>query len=210
MKPGKMPIARQGEAPLAMEDKVNKLCEAFGDLAHNWNPERLKQRIEDIRRYYRSNSDIVPLSKRRKIARNAKALLQSLEDARGPDSASLCGLDPAFWDTLRDLGTPGWRTGLQHLQQPGKGRMLKGSLAAMIVRLHIEAHEKPEYGATLIAFAKAIYDFLEIPKKEQPANETLHAEFTDLKAKFMADKTRVLVRRKFDPTVKSLWLKDLA
>lgn len=80
--------------------------------------------------------------------------------------------------------------------------MLKGSLAAMIVRLYIEAHKKPDYSASLIDFAKAIYNFLGMPKKEQPSNETLHTAFTKLKAEFMADETRRLVRAKFDPTIK--------
>ncbi len=173
-----------------MEDKVSKLCAAFGSLALGWNPERLGQRIDDIRRYYRSNSDIVPLSKRREIARWAQKGLAIFEGLRNPDSASLCGLDPAFENTLRDLAA-----------QPGDGRSLKGSLAAMIVRLHIEAHAKPEYSAPLISFATAIYDFLEMPMRERPANDTLKAEFTKLKAEFMADKTRVLVRSRLDPTI---------
>ena len=125
-----------------------KLFEALASIfsapevfAPHWNAKRLVREIDVIRRYYRSNSAVVPLATRRKIARNAKALLESLEEVRGPNSAALCGLDPAFESTLRDLATPGWRTGSQDLQQPGDGRMLKGSLAAMIVRLYIEAHK---------------------------------------------------------------------
>jgi hypothetical protein len=158
------------------KDELSKLCEDFESYAPGWNPKRLERRIHDIRRYYRFNSDVIPLSERMEIARKAKELLGIFERVGGIDLDPLfsetLGLDWIFLQTLKVLAA-----------HSNNRQSVEGHVAAMIVRLYTEAHEKPGFTARgpLVRFAMEIYDLLGVPEDERPSEATLKAEFNKLK-----------------------------
>jgi hypothetical protein len=177
------------------DNELSILCENldFGDhYAPGWNSKRLVQRIDDIRRYYRSNlayrreecsesgivseSGCVSLAERREIARKTQELLKIFERVGGIDLDPLfsqtLGLDWLFLQTLKGLA--------KHSEDR---QTLEGHVAAMIVRLYIEAHEKPGFTARgpLVRFARKVYDFLKVSKTEQLSEAALKAEFNKLK-----------------------------
>jgi hypothetical protein len=191
-----------------MEDELSKLCSKPGkpskpgenSYAPGWNRERLWRRIHEIRRYYQSNSGVIPLSERMEIARKAQELLEIFERVGGIDLDPLfsqtLGLDWLFLQTLKGLAA--------HSKDR---RTVEGHVAAMIVRLYIEVHKKPGFTprGPLVRFAKAIWDFLKVPKTKRLSEGALKAEFNKwkgaAKSKFESKSVELTptIRKKLHP-----------
>lgn len=154
-------------------------------FAVGWNEARLLERVYEIFRFAQLNSrKVIPLDRRRRIARLADEMLAELQ--------GLGGLPEGFLDALRALaGTkPEWRTDQQRRSNRGGDRRsgertLEGSVLGMIVRVYCEAHHKPAFseGGPLVRFANAVgRDVLSVSGKPFTSN-AVKAEFRRMKSK---------------------------
>jgi hypothetical protein len=142
---------------VATGDRARGLAELVKPFAPGWDERRLLERIWEIGRFYVSNSESeIPLPRRRKIERLAKALRDEL--------AGLGGLDAGFLATLEALAEPhpvhllavesksaapriNRKTDSEVWGGPRrKGqRTLEGSILGMLVRAYFEASAKPGF-----------------------------------------------------------------
>jgi len=159
---------------VATGDRARGLAELVKPFAPGWDERRLLERIWEIGRFYVSNSEsAIPLPRRRKIERLAKALRDEL--------AGLGGLDAGFLATLEALAEPhpvhllavesksaapriNQKTDSEVWGGPRrKGqRTLKSSVLGMIVRAYFEACAEPGFSKNgpLFRFANAVGEWI--------------------------------------------------
>jgi hypothetical protein len=158
------------------EARLNEICAAFGPFALGWRAEKLRFRVLEIRRWLVFNSDaVISLARRRKIAADARQLLESLD--------GLGGLDDGFTGTLQDLAHHApERQGHGGDRRSGQ-RTDKNSVRGMAVHLYIEAHAKPGFSANgpLVRFVNDVRELLDIAEPFTP--DSIKAEYNAMRKK---------------------------
>jgi hypothetical protein len=157
----------------------------WGDFALGWNAQKLEERIKEIaRRAVLNGPAVIPLEKRRAVARTARDLLQTLIDCSENDER--LGLNEDFWNTLGDLARgaapkPGKGTGRGGNRREGQPS-LDGMVLSEVVRLYLEAFENPGFSkdGRLVRFANIIGGLL-LGKKNPFSSASVGAKFNEMK-----------------------------
>jgi hypothetical protein len=192
-----------------VERLLVEACRELRAFAPGWNERHLCNRIYDIWRFAYFNSNrVIPLARRRRIARLAADLrgvsgsldgefLEVLRDLAEAgrwcarelrkELDELGGLDGRFCDTLQALARydPAWRGALKMGGDRRSGdRSLKGSVLGMAVRLYYEAHANPGFsvGGQLVRFANAIGE-ITLRKTEPFTASAVRAEYNRFRRK---------------------------
>jgi hypothetical protein len=153
------------------------------EFSLGWTPEKAFLRIQEIKRFATFNSEaVIPLVRRRRIARLAEELLTELDGLGVPDGLldtlhALAGSEREWRCKQRNTFTRGG-------DRRSGDRTLEGSILGMIVRLYCEAHERPTFSKNgpVVRFANAVGEHV-LGEANPFTSDAVKAEFRRMKPK---------------------------